>query len=71
MHERNKNFRMIDLRKKADLTQQELGAIVGLNQAMISNVENGMKEPSKKYRIAIAKALNTSVAWLFYEDFNV
>lgn len=65
-----KNFRMISLRKRAGLTQKELAVKAGLSQSMIAHIEAGRKEPSKKYKLALAKALNTSVEWLFYEQFN-
>jgi putative transcriptional regulator len=65
------NKRMIDSRKKAGLTQKQLAERVGLSQGMICRVEQGLKEPSKKYRMKLAKELGVSVEWLFYEQINV
>lgn len=63
-----KNERLIMLREKAELTQEQLGEQVGLSQSMIALIEAGRREPRKKYKIKIAKFFNVTVEWLFYEQ---
>jgi putative transcriptional regulator len=65
-----KNDRMISLRDSLNLTQGQLAEAVGLSQSMIAHIEAGRKEPSKKFKISIAKQLNVTVEWLFYEEIN-
>lgn len=65
-----KNERLIELRKTAGLTQEDLAKEIGLTQSMIAHIEAGRKEPSKKYKIRLAKFFNVSVEWLFYEQIN-
>ena len=64
-----KNIRLIELRNNAGLTQYELAKETGLSQSMIAHVEAGRKDPSTKYKIALAKYLEVTVEWLFYEQF--
>ncbi len=66
--EARKNVRLIQLRQKEGWTQKSLGDKVGLSQSMIAHIESGSKEPSRKYRIKIAKLFDVSVEWLFYEQ---
>ncbi|QKS43333.1 helix-turn-helix transcriptional regulator (plasmid) [Paenibacillus cellulosilyticus] len=61
---------MIALRDSNNLTQEQLAEAVGLSQSMIAHIEAGRKEPSKKFKISIAKHFNVSVEWLFYEEIN-
>jgi putative transcriptional regulator len=65
-----KNKRLIELREKLGLTQEELGQKVGLTQSMIAHIEAGRREPRSKYKIRLAKFFNVSVEWLFYEQYN-
>jgi putative transcriptional regulator len=63
------NTRIATLRKQKGLTQAQLGEIVGLTQSMIAYIEAGVKEPSREYKIKIAKYFNVSVEYLFYESY--
>lgn len=65
-----KNQRLIELRKTTGLTQEDLAKEIGLTQSMIAHIEAGRKEPSKKYKIRLAKFFNVSVDWLFYEQID-
>lgn len=56
----------IDLRKKANLTQQNIADQVGVTRQMISAIENGDAEPSVNTAKALGNLLNFS--WtLFFE----
>ena len=48
------------LRKLKGLTQKQLAKIVGVNQSLISQIENGLKTPSYKLADKILTALNES-----------
>lgn len=48
-------------RKKAGLSQEKLGEIVGVTQPYINYIERGIKHPSLELAIRIADALNISL----------
>ena len=56
--------RLLELRKDADLTQDELAAILKINKHSISSYERGKSEPPDEIKIAIAKYFNVSVDYL-------
>ena len=56
-----------ELRKKAGLTQQELGEMVGLTQQAIGHYESGRSSLDVKVAKKIAKALGCKW-WELYED---
>lgn len=51
-------------RKRLKWTQEQLAEAIGVKRAIISKYENGSVEPSITQIRKIAKALNTSVAYL-------
>jgi len=52
-------------RKAANLTQEQLGKMVGLKKATISSLELGSsKKPSAENLLPLAKALNVDPNWL-------
>lgn len=55
-------------RKELGLTQAELGELVGLKKAQISNIETGKRSTPSKNSQLFAKALQTSVAYLMGES---
>lgn len=63
-----KNIRLINLRKKHDLTQKELASIVKTSQSNIARIEAGERDPRKKLKMRIARLFDVSVDWLFYEE---
>lgn len=65
-----KNERLIALRVREDLTQDQLADKVGLTQSMIARIEAGKREPGKQYKIALAVLFSVTVEWLFYEQIN-
>jgi putative transcriptional regulator len=61
------NKRLIALRKKAGLTQEQLADRIGISQSMIAYCELGTRDPGKLNKIKIAKYFNVTVDYLFYE----
>ena len=56
-----KNVKFFDLRKKANVTQEELAKGLELKQCTISNWENGISKPDVPTIIKISKILNTPI----------
>tara|TARA_Y100000996_G_scaffold395691_1_gene361154 strand:- start:146 stop:376 length:231 start_codon:yes stop_codon:yes gene_type:complete len=54
-----------ELRKSADLTQQELSESAEVSRKSINAIENGIYVPSTVLSLKIAKTLNCSVEDLF------
>lgn len=49
------------IREERGLTQKELGRLIGVAEATISNYENGKREPKLDKLVALADALNVSI----------
>ena len=56
--------RLLELRKDADLTQDDLAAILRINKHSISSYERDKSEPPDAIKIAIAQYFNVSVDYL-------
>ena len=54
-----------DLRKSADLTQQELSESAEVSRKSINAIENGIYVPSTVLALKIAKTLNCEIEDLF------
>lgn len=65
-----KNQRLIELREKSELTQDQLAEKVGVSQSMVARIESGDREPRKKVKIELARLFNVTVEWLFYEQIH-
>ena len=61
---------IVDARTSQNLTQKELAERTGINQADISKLENGTRNPSLDIAIKIAIALNESLECVFEDDFD-
>ena len=57
--------RIKELRNRAGLTQEELGAIIHKDTAYVGHVEQGIKTPSLSYLIKVAGRLNIEIWELF------
>ena len=58
-----------ELRKKANLSQEQLAEKVGVSRQTISQIERGDYSPSVTLALKIAKVLNVSVEEIFsYEE---
>lgn len=62
--------RIREWRKKAGLTQAQLGDEVGLHQTQIGNLENGGRNLTLEWARRIAKALQITVADLLDDNDN-
>ncbi len=56
--------RLLKLRKEAELTQDELAAILSINKHSISSYERNKSEPPDDLKIAIAQYFGVSVDYL-------
>lgn len=63
--------RLKDLRKKAGLTQAQLGDMVGVTKVSISCYENGSRIPTLDTIIDLADALNTNLSFLLGTDYFI
>ena len=57
--------RLVQLRKKRGLTQQQIADEIGVNRGSYSNWEKGKREPSFENLIKLADLLDVSLDWLF------
>lgn len=64
MHYNNFGENLKTLRKKRSLTQQELGAQVGLSKAVVSKYENGMGYPTFDVLLRIAAFFGVTTDYL-------
>jgi len=62
--------RIREWRKKAGLTQGELGDRIGLHQTQIGNLENGSRNLTLEWARRVAKALSVRVVDLLDENDN-
>ena len=62
--------RIKERRRILNLTGAQLAEIAAVSQPYISTIERGVKEPSRRALLALAKALKTSVAYLLGETDN-
>lgn len=56
--------RLLGLRRDADLTQDDLAAILHINKHSISSYERNKSEPPDAIKVAIARYFNVSVDYL-------
>ena len=63
-----KNYRLIDLRKKARMTQRVVAESVGVTQGMVAHIEAGKRQPSWNVRLRLAQLFDVSLEWLFASD---
>ena len=56
--------RLLELRKDADLTQDDLAAILNINKHSISSYERNKSEPPDAIKIAIARYFDVSIDFL-------
>ncbi|BCJ92581.1 hypothetical protein acsn021_01500 [Anaerocolumna cellulosilytica] len=63
-------FRIKKARLNKNLTQENIADYVGCNVSHISNIENNHTKVSLNVLLAIANALNTSIDYLLYEQYD-
>ncbi|CDQ17978.1 helix-turn-helix transcriptional regulator [Halobacillus karajensis] len=59
--------KLVDARKKLDITQEELANRVNISRGYLSNVEKGKHTPSLKTASKLAKELNMTMEELFLQ----
>lgn len=64
------NSRLIIARKSKGESQKAMAQAIGVSQVMISNIETGKRMGSPKMLAKIAKHLDKSVDYLFFEENN-
>lgn len=62
--------RIRELRKKAGLSQAQLGEQIGLHQTQIGNLENGARNLTFEWARRIAKALGAATVDILGDDDN-
>lgn len=62
--------RIRELRKRAGLSQAELGALIGMHQTMVGNLENGRRSLTLEWARRFAKELDVSVPDLLSDQDN-
>lgn len=60
--------RFIQLRKKHNLTQQEMATTVGMHITQVKRYESGQAQPSVEILKKIAKAFHVTTDWLVFEE---
>ena len=68
----NLGDRLRFLRKKKDLTLEEMSKIIGVsNKGVINNWEKVRNKPMKKYLVKYAEYFDVSLDWLIYGDLEI
>ena len=60
--------RLVQLRKKRGLTQQQIADEIGVNRGSYSNWEKGKREPNFETLLKLASTLNTTTSYLLGES---
>lgn len=63
--------RVKDLRVQAQISQQELGNIIGVTKVSVCGYESGSRVPSLDTLVKLADALNTSIDFLLGREIPV
>ena len=63
--------RVKDLRVQAQISQQELGNIIGVTKVSVCGYESGSRVPSLDTLLKLADALNTSIDFLLGREIPV
>lgn len=63
--------RLKELRKKAGLTQQQLGNLIGVTKVSICCYENGTRTPTLDTLVDLANCLNVELAYFLGADYFV
>jgi len=63
--------RLKELRKEEDLTQEELGKVIGVKRGAISYYESGARMPSVEYLSIISDRYNKSMDYFVGRDYYV
>lgn len=56
--------RLLDLRQDADMTQKEVGALLGIDQRVYSSYETGKREIPVRHLILLTDFYRTSIDYI-------
>ncbi|MBQ9730526.1 MAG: helix-turn-helix transcriptional regulator [Bacilli bacterium] len=59
-----------EIRKDRNMSQKQLGDLIGVSKVSISNYENGMQYPTLEKLILLAKVLDCSLDYLLGIDYD-
>lgn len=62
--------KIYELRKKEDISQEALAALIGTTRQQISRWECGISVPTPKFAYALAKHFNVTIEELFGEEIS-
>lgn len=57
---------LIELRKKAGLTQEQMARLIGIDRGFYAHIEKGRRTPSLPVALRIAQILGRSVEEIFW-----
>ena len=58
------SYQLKELRKERNLTQEELGELIGISKVSISNYENGKRNPDVEMLLKFSDYYNVSIDYL-------
>lgn len=59
-----------ELRKDKNLTQDQLGKLIGVSKVSISNYENGIQKPTIENLVLLSKVLDCTINYLLGLEYN-
>lgn len=65
---KNLTSRLLDVRKSNNLTQEELGKLLGYTRAVVAQIENGGVKPSVEFIVVFCQKFNISIDSLLLEE---
>jgi len=60
------NQRITEIRQKKGLNKREFADILGIPSSIISDIENGKREPSKEFLLSLSAKYSVSLNWLYF-----
>jgi len=60
------NKRITEIRQKKGLNKRELADVLGIPSSIVSDIENGKREPSKEFLLSLSAKYSISLNWLYF-----
>lgn len=64
------SHQLVELRKEHNLTQEELGKLIGVSKVSICHYENGIQFPTLDKLLLLSEVLNCSCDYLLGTDYD-
>ena len=64
-------YRLKELRKDNNMSQSELGKLIGVSKVSVSGYENGTRIPSMQILISILNVFNVSADFILGRELNI